>query len=213
MGYRQAPPQQAMVIDSHQPLPEGVASIVLISELSPQELYKTDIPSPGRQSSALCTMVGPFGDLSSADRFVARLKVLDVRAFVQNMELPAGTGYWVHLPSFGSQQDAKRVLAQLHSEGVDSHIITRGRLANGISLGVFSREEEALLRVSELASLGWQPEIVKIDRPHREVWVMFAEGEEQKIARNTWSEWLDNKKSFEERQNYCLDVASEENFL
>lgn len=211
--HRYAPLQQTLVVDSHRTLPEGVASIVLTNELPPQELRKIEALSTVRKPAARCTMVGPFAGLEGADRFVARLQVLDVQAFVQNLELPGGPVYRVHLPALNSQRDARQVLAQLHAEGVDSYLISRGDLANGIFLGVFSQGEEAQARVRELKSLGWQAEIQKIDRTYHEIWVMFAEGEAQKIARKTWWEWLDDEKSFEERQNFCLDVASEENFL
>lgn len=213
IGHRQVPHQQTPVIDSQRPLPEGAKSIVLISELPSQELRTITPVEPARASTPLCTMVGSFADLDSADQFVARLNILDVKASVKILELSAGSGYWVHLPPQRSDREARRVLAQLQSEGLDSYIISRGDLANGISLGVFSRKEDAQARVAELLSLGWEAETQLIDRSYEEVWVMFGKGEAQKITKKTWREWLDDKKTFEERENFCLDVASGENFL
>lgn len=204
---------QSVVIENHRPVPESAAPIVLIAELPAEALQVLDELDPPRERAALCTMVGPFDDLESADRFVARLNILDVQASSETVQLSAGAGYQVYLPPQNSSRDARKLLAQLHSAGVDSYIIARGELARGIHLGVFSDRAQAQSHIAELQALGWSAESRLIDRSYREIWVMFGPGEAQKIDRKTWWEWLDQKKPFEEQQNFCLDVASGSNFL
>lgn len=179
----------------------------LLSESTPTE-------SAGRAQEAtiarapMCKMVGPFDTEQAANILIERLSVLDVAAQVHPVELSSGKGHWVYFPAQSSREAARQRLAQLQSRGVDSYIIPKGDLKNGISLGVFSEKALADARVAELQAMGYAPKVQIIDRSYEEIWVMLPPGEEQKIGGSTWQKLIYVDFSLQEQENLCLDVAS-----
>lgn len=176
--------------------------------LGEPELTVAQSVSSPKVSPPLCKMVGPFDSEQTAATFTERLAVLDLAAQVRHVELSSGEGYWVHFPAEASRDAARRRLAQLQSRGVDSYMIPKGELKNGISLGVFSQKKSANAKVAELKAMGYEPEVRVIDRLYKEIWVVLDEGEEQKIAKSAWKTLTQENFSLQERENLCLDVAS-----
>ena len=181
-------------------------SLRLVGE--PEDL-KFEVSQAGVSRSApLCKMVGPFEQEQQAENFIERLAVLDVHARVHAMEVSAGPGYWVHFPAEPNRDKARRQLAELQSRGVDSYIIPKGELENGISVGVFSQRGSAQAKLAQLQAMGYKPKVLTIDRSHRELWVLLKEGDEQKIGESTWNTLIHKSFSLQEQENVCLDVAS-----
>lgn len=157
----------------------------------------------------LCELVGPFSDLDKADEFIERLNGIEVSGGVREIELPSGLGYWVYLKPLRSRKDALRRLNELQTKGVDSYVIPKGELENGISLGMFSQKSLADARLKEMTREGLDPQLKEIERSYREIWVMLDQGEGAKMSKYTWESLLDGTNMLERRQNYCLDVASQ----
>jgi cell division septation protein DedD len=191
----------------------------LLSEMKPEELASRSPaqpvlePAPTDTPQALCVMVGAFADEVRAQDFIARLAVLDVAAFLNPVDLSVGEGYWVYLEPLVSREESRRRLAELQDRGVDSYIIPKGELENGISLGMFTKRDLAELRLKELVDLGINAKIQEIKRSYREIWVMLGVQEEQKIATETWQKILKEPIPLQQRQNLCTDIASGKNFL
>ncbi len=160
---------------------------------------------------ALCEMVGPFKDTDAAEDFSSRLSAIDIISSVKDLELPAGPGYWVYLKPAESRRAALRRLAELQARGIDSYVIPKGEFENGISLGMFSQENLAKARLAEMVGIGLEPYLETIERTYREIWVMLAPGEERKMSNLTWDRVMDGLNHLERRQNFCLDVASQDN--
>lgn len=156
----------------------------------------------------LCEMVGPFESGDAAASFIERLKAIDVASALRELELPAGPGYWVYLTPLNSRKDALRLLAELQQKQIDSYIIPKGELENGISLGMFSKKNLANARVEQAKSLGYAPVMEEVERSHRELWVMLEHGEEEKMSQLSWQRVMEEINMLERRENYCLDVAS-----
>lgn len=158
---------------------------------------------------ALCELVGPFEDKVVAATFVERLEAIEIKSTVRDVELPAGPGYWVYLAPEENRKLALRRLNELQVKGVDSYVIPRGELENGISLGVFSKKALSDARIKEMAAIGLSPKVEIIERTYRELWVMLNRGEGQKMSKLTWERAMDGINVLERRQNFCLDVASQ----
>lgn len=161
-----------------------------------------------RGGQSLCEMVGPFKSRSAADEFNERLQAIEIKAALKDIELPAGIGYWVYLEPVATRKEALRHLAELQAQKVDSYVIPKGELANGISLGMFSRKVLSGARVKEMESLGLKPKVEEIERSYNELWVMLELGEGDKMSEYSWKNVLDGLNLVERRENYCLDVAS-----
>lgn len=162
-------------------------------------------------SKTLCEMVGPFKDSAAAEDFTSRLSAIDIASSTKDLELPAGPGYWVYLKPAENRRAALRRLAELQARGIDSYVIPKGEVENGISLGMFSQENLAKARLAEMVAIGLEPYLDTIERTYRETWVMLNPGEERKMSNLTWDRVMEGLNHLERRQNFCLDVASQDN--
>lgn len=168
-------------------------------------------PLPMHENKLLCELVGPFESREVARDFIARLEAIEVVSSERDIELPAGPGYWVYLQPKASRREALRMLGELQSKRIDSYVIPKGDLVNGISLGMFSKKTLSEARVKEMRAIGLDPKVEEIERTYREVWVMLNPGEDSKMSKLTWERTTQGIKDLQRRQNYCLEVASEQN--
>lgn len=158
---------------------------------------------------ALCTLVGPFSELVVAENMVENLQALEISLSLQNVEVPEGSSYWVYLPPEESRKTALRKLRELQAKGIDSYVIPKGDLANGISFGMFSRKVLADRRLEDMKSQGYGAKLHEVKRSHSEVWVMLDAGESEKVSEEFWQTLAEREESLERRENFCLGVASE----
>lgn len=202
---------------------EGVPSLSLLSQSG--EPREASAPAPEREPEAslasdptgsadlgenpLCTLVGPYTDRPAAETAVQRLQALDLDARVRDLEVPDGEGYWVYLEPELSHRAALRRLHELQAKQIDSYIIPRGDLENGISFGMFSREVLAKARRDEMREQGYEARIREIERTHREIWVSLPPGDARKLGDGLWEDLLEQSPELERRQNFCPGVASE----
>ncbi len=166
-------------------------------------------PLPMHENKLLCELVGPFESREVARDFIARLESIEVVSSERDIELPAGAGYWVYLEPKASRREALRMLGELQSKRIDSYVIPKGDLVNGISLGMFSKKALSDARVKDMRAIGLDPKVEEIERTYREVWVMLNPGEDSKMSKLTWERTTQGIKDLQRRQNYCLEVASE----
>ncbi|OEC32524.1 hypothetical protein SAMN05216600_108210 [Pseudomonas cuatrocienegasensis] len=142
-------------------------------------LSESDVPARRAQSvapvaEAVCLFLGSFEQEQQARLVEQRLLSLDIRSRVQSIDAAAGMDYWVYLAPLGSRQASLRQLRELQARKIDSYIITQGDLANGISLGIFPRNDSAQSVMQRLRSAGYEPQIRELTRAHRNYWVRIA---------------------------------------
>jgi hypothetical protein len=166
------------------------------------------------QEAALCTLVGPFSKVLSAEYFVERLTTMELKATVESLEIPGEPGYWVFLPSQGTSKQAFAVLRELQAKGIDSFVIPKGDQENGISIGMFNQKALAEQRLEEMKKKGYATEMTEIVRSVKETWVVLPPGQANQLSAETWQQMMyDEEDNLERRQNFCPAVASQENFL
>lgn len=163
---------------------------------------------PASSAEAMCTLVGPFETLLKAEYLVERLAALEVEARIEDLEIPGEIGYWVYLPPLETRRQAFNKLREIQAKGIDSYVIPRGELANGISFGMFSRQDLAKNRVADMRSQGYAAEIKETPRIYRETWVVVAPGQAQYLDAGMWQTVLEGSDNVERRQNFCPTVAS-----
>ena len=215
LATQESPPSQSPQV--RQPIGDA-ESIKLLSELEEEELRAMmadrerlrlqDKPNQNSEEP-LCTLVGPFDKLLRAEYFAERLQALDVEGRVQEVEVPGEMGYSVYLPSLGSRKAAFDKLRELQSKGIDSYVIPRGELENGISLGMFSQETLAKNLLADMQKRGYEAEMQEVERSYKEIWVILQPGQSQLLDPESWQSVLANENGLERRQNYCPAVASE----
>lgn len=160
-------------------------------------------------SQEFCTMLGPYGQLLQAEYAVERLSSLGVAARVTPVEIKEGESYWVYLKPEMSEKEAVRRLYELASKNIESHIIAKGELANGISFGRFAELSEAEAKQSEIKKQGYDPEIKMLPKMIQETWVVVDSGFAEKIDETVWADLITKESGLEKRQNFCLGVASQ----
>lgn len=156
----------------------------------------------------LCKIVGPFPGAEEAGQLIERLGAMSIGASQHELELRVGVNYWLYLPPVSSRKEALRTLAELQGQKIDSYVIPRGELANGISLGMFTQKDLADQQLKEIISKGWSPTLKEVDRTQVEIWVMVNHQDGQKMSNLTWERVMEGFNLQEQRENYCLDVAS-----
>lgn len=202
-----------------EPVGDHVPPLTLLAELEGERLSKlrrqagdrlqavTDSPL-GSAEEPICTLVGPYARLLTAEYLVERLAALEIVAKVQEVEIPGDAGFWVYLAPEVSKKQALRRLHELQAKGVDSYVIPKGDLANGISFGMFSQPKLAQKRQADMIAQGYDALLYEFTRSHKETWVLFQPEEARKVGQELWQQLLNDAPELERRQNFCSGVAS-----
>ena len=113
-------------------------NITLLSESSAKERRSSVSPLAAENG---CLFLGGFDDRLPAEALEQRLL-----SWTYSLKYRGGYSQWRGLLGVSAswrRQASLRQLRELQSRNIDSYIITVGDLANGISLGIFSRKDSA----------------------------------------------------------------------
>ncbi len=157
-----------------------------------------------------CFFLGGFDEASIAHALEQRLLSLDIDVQVEPIDEAAGIDYWVYLPPLVSRQASLRQLRELQSRNIDSYIITVGDLANGISLGIFSRKDSAESVVARLKGVDYAAMIRELSRTHRRYWVRIAGASQRLLTDALLAEFMRDFPALEHRQIPCSSIATSE---
>ncbi len=162
-----------------------------------------------KDNHPLCTMIGPYEQLLHAEYAVERLSALGVDVHIVPIEIKEGESFWVYLAPEVSEREALNRLYELQRKNIESHVISKGELANGISFGRFSNYENAEALSKKIKNSGYEAQIKIMPKTIQETWVVAASDVAEKIDDSVWVELIRKQKGLERRQNYCLGVASQ----
>ena len=183
--------------------------------LMPRPKVKPDVRADlssannGEPKAEFCTMLGPYGQLLQAEYAVERLSALGALAHIAPVEIKEGESYWVYLKPEVSEKEALRRLYELQKKNIESHVITKGELTNGISFGRYADYSGAEARSIEVKKAGYEVDIKMLPRTIQEIWVVVEAGFAEKIDKTVWADLLTKESGLEKRQNFCLGVASQ----
>jgi hypothetical protein len=121
-----------------------------------------------------CFVLGGFIDQTAAEQAVEFLSERGIANKLSVIEKQGTGSYLVYLPPFQSRADALVKLHELKANGVDSFIIADGERINGISLGVFSKEESAKKLQNQLKDKGYSPLLANSSRISRQFSLQIA---------------------------------------
>jgi hypothetical protein len=190
---------------------EGVRPVVLLAERQgdagrDQQLNEVINNPVLDQTSARtdCGAVGPFPDLFTGQAVVDQLLALDVGAELRAVDRPTGQNdYRVMLPPAKSLQDAFRKLRELQSRNIDGYVITQGREALAISLGVFSIRDSAEKIRLQRTREGYEPVVIEIPQIEREFWLFGATGGDLELNEAVWQRLLAQHKDLQRKPTTC----------
>jgi len=102
-----------------------------------------------------CFALGPFARKDALQAALTQLQTWEIAAAERVQREELSIAYRVYLPPFPSRQDAERKRRELTQLGFTDHaVIHEEGLDNAISLGLFSVEANARLRLQQLAAKG-----------------------------------------------------------
>lgn len=192
-----------------------VKPLTLLSEMDQDARAALARPAPAGvepDQEPVCTLVGPFVDSDRGAIVRERLRALGVDSNLQSLEIQAGESYWVYLPPEPSQQEALRRLHELQAKKIDSYVIPKGELANGISFGVYTQPALAVQRQEEMVRQGYPAEVRALPRTQKELWLVLGPGQARRVGEGVWQDLLPPGAGQEIRQNVCSAVASGNKF-
>lgn len=150
-----------------------------------------------------CLAVGPFADVFSGQDALEQLAALEFSVDLKAVDEPTGeSDYRLLIPPASSAEDAFRKLREIQASEIDSYVITQGPQALGISLGVFSTVEAAGALRDRLQTLGYEGEIIRIERLTRTYW-LFPESDISIDISS--SAWMLNQPDLELRPMSCVE--------
>ncbi|WP_231492106.1 SPOR domain-containing protein [Microbulbifer sp. HZ11] len=201
----------------------GVNTISLVSEMDAAELEASATPEERPRPRApagndevvapLCTLVGPFEEAFQGEDVVRRLQALQVDAELRDVEMQGQMRYWVYLAPLSSTRDAFRKLRELQAAGIDSYVIPKGSLENGISFGIFSELERAQSLTRELQARGFAAEYREEPQTYLERWVVLSGSEPvsgatagSAVGEAFWQQLQLDYPDIGRRQNLCSEI-------
>ncbi len=170
-------------------LASGAAPIKLLSEM------KTRAKRAGLSTQAkeqLCWSVGPYKVELDAKHLSARMLALDIEARIERQSVVVKKESWVYLPPFSNKKMALRKLRELHKRKIDSFVITEGELANGISLGLFSRQSSVDRLMAKLKKKNINAKVRPLERKRNQYWVLSPLNRQSPIDSKTRQRLLVN---------------------
>ncbi|MBB3063619.1 SPOR domain-containing protein [Microbulbifer rhizosphaerae] len=198
---------QSPAVDSAVPQEAG-DSIVLVEEAPQNALREVPpAPEPKLQSGDLCTLLGPFEAEYLGEDIAQRLQALQVDAALREVEVQGQMRYWVFLAPMSSRREAFGKLRELQAAGIDSYVIPKGSLANGISFGIFSEPDRAESLAEELRQKGIDIRTRQEPQTYLERWVVLPPGGAEQLAEDFWTQLQREYPELDRRQNLCSEVS------
>jgi len=155
----------------------------------------------------MCLLLGPISDEKQGDMIADRLSALQIRSELAGVEIAGEPDYWVYLKAEPTRELAIAKLKELQDKRIDSFIIPKGELVNGISLGVFDRQENAQERQNEVQALGYDARLHINHRKYIEEWVVLRPDEAEKFNHQLYQQLKSDFDALDMRRELCEKVA------
>jgi hypothetical protein len=154
-----------------------------------------------------CMFLGGFETITAAETLRQRLVGLDIESVVKGFAAASELDYWVYLPPLASREASLRQLKELQARQIDSFIIAEGDLSNGISLGIFPRQESAVSVMGRLTEAGYEPALRKLARDQRSFWVRVAPASLRLLDESLLARLAEGFKDLRHELKPCEDIA------
>lgn len=172
-GSGQMEPSQAQSSDATASKSDLLEEPISLEKSKPDTVAAANIQPPpdiapdgnlvadsGEEMTSRCGAIGPIVDKQLAQKVLDDLKKLKLESKMEQNSEKHQIGYWVVIPHLADSDKAKEVIEQLAQAGLkDIWHFRGGELENVISLGVFSKKENAENFSREVLAKGFQTEM------------------------------------------------------
>ena len=193
----------------------GATSIELLAEIDDaSRSQETEIEHimkhpvlPQKDAVRNCQALGPFTDVLTGRDVADQLSAIGYKVELKAIDSRNGKNdFRVMMPPASSLQAAFRKLSELKAQNIDSYVITSGKDALSISLGVFSKEKTALTVRQSLKDAGYETKIVTISRVSREFWVFLSDAGRITLDPLIWQQMKENYPEIMRRARQCQET-------
>lgn len=185
----------------------GVPALVLLSERD----GSTNAAHASAQSSVgttqvsgtdICRSIGPFQTQSDMRATLNALTPLVKRIQYRDERATQSRGFWVFLAAMKSREEALGIARRLSEKGIrDYYVVTAGEQLNTISLGLFREQANAERRKTDIAAMGFSPQLIQRTEELPVYWIDYASDADNSV---NWRSRVANANGFEERTIDCF---------
>jgi hypothetical protein len=176
-----------------------------------------ELPEAGVAQAAVvsgyCALVGLFRNLDDANYFMLGAQKLGIDTELKLSGELLSPQYRVYILPLSSREEATSTLIGLNEElrdaelAIESYLITRGELGNGIALGVFDQLSNAEGVQSQALELGYSPEIGEIPRADGDIRVQLMLDNQFPFETDQWLELTRDRPYLTQVENLCETIA------
>lgn len=165
------------------------------------------------QPALNCFTIAKFSTIDDASSFIDELAEAAFSAEVTLSGDPLSSQYRVFIPPASSRGIATITLDSLSESlmaaelELETYLITRGMLENGIALGVFSELANAQAARDSVQGLGYAPEIEEIPRSTGEIQVQLQVLEQYASDNPAWPDLMVSVPNLSITENLCETIA------
>jgi hypothetical protein len=170
------------------------------------------------QPALTCFTIQSFSTIDDASSLIAEMGEAIFSSNVRLSGDPLSSQYRVFIPPASSRGIATIILDGLR-EGLiaaememESDLITRGMLENGITLGVFSQQGDAQAARNGVQQLGYAPEIEEIPRSTGAIQVQLQVLERYVLENPAWLDLVASRLNLTITENVCETIAQGSQF-
>ena len=205
----------APVLQTRESRPLLNNGLMLVSEFAEQSAQQALLDD---ETSRLCSIVRGFTSVDEANAFMAAAREAVFGVLLNLTGQALNSQYRVYLPPASSRSIATITLDGLSERiiaaelAVETYLITRGLLENGIALGIFGAATEAEAVRRAIAELGYEPEIEEIPQSDGEIQVWLRPTNSGQVEN---PEWLDLSTAWPDltrTENLCETIAQATQF-
>ena len=193
LGYQFTQPvkaQQELSIDVA--VSTGAEPIRLLSEVT---LKTKDVATSGSKQGSLCWAIGPYPVELDAKHLYARMLAMDMSAKVEAQSVVIKEEFWAYIPPLANRKQAMRKLKELQKRQVDSFVITEGELENGISLGLFAKQESVDRLLDKLKEKNIAASVKPLKRTRSQYWVVAPVNAQYPVDESTRNRLMEGRET------------------
>jgi hypothetical protein len=157
-----------LTVEDEPEVPE-VLDIISVASQPSAEIRDALVEKPLQQQ---CVTAGPIKSGIAARNLSEKVEEQGMNASLRQETFRQVVRFWVLVPSQDNQESAIAMVEKLQQAGIeDMRRFVRGKRKNAISLGAFSRRENAQVRQRELAAKGFRTDIESDEEESSVYWV------------------------------------------
>ncbi|MDD9891088.1 MAG: hypothetical protein OXU66_09755 [Gammaproteobacteria bacterium] len=211
-GYTRPKQQDPQASEPRQLLNNG---LMLVSEF---EAQAAALALENAGDPTICSIVSGFATVDDANGFILVAKGQNLGTLLNLTGELLPSQFRVYLPPEANRILATRALDSVSAAiaaaelEIETYLITRGPLAEGVGLGVFRSAEDAELVRIQVSELGFAPEIEEISRSNGEIQVVLRPLNSNQLDTAEWLEISDDRPDLTRTENLCETIAQASQF-